>query len=192
MRNISFAKNGFVKKQRGLAMVDYGLFIVLAIIFILGSYAVYKSSRTTMNAGELAEKTVMLVTDINQHWKGQGSYTTVSPIEVNKLAIIRNPIRFDGTNMSDAWGNTMALNGNATSFALTIGGATTPLGQDECATIVGRMRTLATEIRIGSNATASGGLVSGGNVYVNGATVTQSGLTDGCSAASPVIAAKFR
>lgn len=178
--------------QRGMAMGEMMLYVVIAGVLVAGAFGVYQYVRSSVGAGDVGDKVMILVTDVQKNWARAGSFTTVSPAEVNKLALVRSPLRYDGTNLIDGWGNTMTLNGGAASFALTVGGATTPMQQDDCATVVARLESSASVIRIGSDAAAAGGVATGGSVYKSGATITQSGLTGGCSAANPIIAAQFR
>lgn len=179
-------------RQRGLALADLALWVVVGGLIVAGGMATYNFLKGSVSAGDMGEKTVLMVSDIQKNWKSAGSYSSVSPAEVNKLSLIRNPLKYDGTNLLDGWGNTMTLNGGAAAFAITIGGATVPMQQDDCATVVQRIAPMAAALRVGADASAAGGVISGGAVYKTGATITQAGLTDGCSAASPIIAAQFR
>lgn len=190
----SVSKGRFANRrslQRGLALADLALWVVVGAVIIAGSMMTYNYLKGSVSAGDMGEKTALMASDIQKNWNSAGTYASVAPVEVNKLSLIRNPMKFDGTNLVDAWGNTMTLNGGVASFALTIGGSTVPLQQDDCATLVGRISQMATAVRIGSDAAAAGGVITGGNLYKSGATITQASLTDGCSAANPIIAAQF-
>lgn len=178
--------------QRGAVMGEMMLYVVIAGVLISAAFGIYQFVRSSVSAGDVGDKVMIMVTDIQKNWRRAGSFATVTPAEVNKLSLVRSPLRYDGTNVIDGWGNTMTLNGGPASFALTIGGATTPMQQDDCATVVARLESLAAVIRIGADAAATGGAVTGGSVYKSGATITQAGLTDGCSATNPIIAAQFR
>lgn len=178
--------------QRGAVMGEMMLYVVIAGVLVSAAFGIYQFVRSSVSAGDVGDKVMIMVTDIQKNWRRAGSFATVTPAEVNKLSLVRSPLRYDGTNVIDGWGNIMTLNGGPASFALTIGGATTPMQQDDCATVVARLESLAAVIRIGADAAATGGAVSGGSVYKSGATITQAGLTDGCSATNPIIAAQFR
>lgn len=184
--------SGIRFKQRGAAMGELMLYVVVIGALVAAAFGVYQFVRGSVGAGDVGDKVMIMVTDIQKNWRRAGSFTTVSAAEVNKLSLVRSPLRYDGTNIIDGWGNTMQLSGTAASFALTVGGATTPMQQDDCATVVARLEPLATVIRIGSDAAATGGVASGGSLYKSGATITQAGLTGGCSASNPIIAAQFR
>jgi len=178
--------------QRGAVMGEMMLYVVIAGVLVSAAFGIYQFVRGSVSAGDVGDKVMIMVTDIQKNWRRAGSFATVTPAEVNKLSLVRSPLRYDGTNVIDGWGNTMTLNGGPASFALTIGGATTPMQQDDCATVVARLESLAAVIRIGRDAAATGGAVTGGSVYKSGATITQAGLTDGCSDTNPIIAAQFR
>ena len=191
----SMSKNRFAamrSRQRGLALADLALWVVVGGIIIAGGMMTYNYLKGSVSAGDMGEKTALMVSDIQKNWKNAGSFTSVSPAEVNKLSLIRNPLKFDGTNLVDAWGNTMTLSGGSASFSVTIGGATVPMQQDDCATVVNRIAPMAASVRVGSDAAAAAGAISGGTAYKTGATITQAGLTTGCSSANPIIAAQFR
>jgi hypothetical protein len=140
----------------------------------------------------MADKSIAMVAEIQKNWRNAGSYTSVSGAEINKLALIRSPMKFDGSAMQDAWGNSMTLNGGTTSFALTIGGAANPLDKDACGNIATKLAAVATNINIGQSASGVSGQVSSGNTYKSGSTITQSGLTTGCNETGTIIAAQFR
>lgn len=178
--------------QRGAVMGEMMLYVVIAGVLVSAAFGIYQFVRSSVSAGDVGDKAMIMVTDIQKNWRRAGSFATVTPAEVNKLSLVRSPLRYDGTNVIDGWGNNMTLNGGPASFALTIGGSTTPMQQDDCATVVARLESLAAVIRIGADAAATGGTVTGGSVYKSGATITQAGLTDGCSATNPIIAAQFR
>lgn len=179
-------------RQRGLALADLALWVVVGGVIIAGGMMTYNFLKGSVSAGDMGEKTALMVSDIQKNWKNAGTFASVNPAEVNKLSLVRNPLKYDGTNLLDGWGNTMTLNGGAASFALTIGGSTVPMQQDDCATVVQRIAQMATSVRVGADAAAAAGAITGGNVYKSGATITQAGLTGGCSAANPIIAAQFR
>ena len=168
---------------------------VVAVIALIGA-GVYQSLRANVNADDMADKTIALVSDVQRQWRNAGPYASLSAAEVDKISLVKAPLKMNGTNMVDAWGNTMSLSGSASSFALTIGGSTFPISKEDCSTIANKLSSLASVIRIGADAAAgsggSAGTVTGGNLFKSGATITQSGLTDGCSATNTVIAAAFR
>lgn len=188
-----------INKRRaamGFVLTELLLGIAVVAVVALIGVGVYRSLRSGINADDMADKTIGLVAEIQKNWRTAGSYTSVSAVEVDKLSLINAPMRMSGANLTDAYGNTMSLNGSQASFALTIGGATTPIAKDDCATIANKIAAIASVVRIGAAATVgsggTAGTVTGGNVFKSGATITQASLTDGCNEANTVIAAQFR
>ena len=181
-----------MRKQRGLAMADMALWVVVTAIIIGGLLAAYRFVKGGVSASDLGEKVTLMVSDIQKNWANANDFSSVTPTEINKLALIRPPLKFDGTNMFDAYGNQMTMNGSRTTFGVTLGGSTAPITQEDCASIVARVQPIATHINIGAAATTSAGVISGGQSYKNGAVITQAGLTGGCSEQNPIIAMQFR
>jgi prepilin-type N-terminal cleavage/methylation domain-containing protein len=185
------------RPSRGFALGEMMLAVAIVAVIVAIGAAVYGNMRGGINADDQAAKTVQLAADIQKNWRNAGTFATVSGSTVNALSLVQKPIKFDGTNLQDAWGNTMSVSGGTTTFSLTSGGATNPLGKDECAAVANRLGSgVATNINVGTAATlgsgATAGTVTGGNSYKVGQTVTQASLTTGCSEASTVIAASFR
>lgn len=178
-------------QARGFALGELLLAIaVIALLVAIGA-GVYSSMRSGINADDMGAKTVELAADIQKNWRTAGDYSTVSADAINKLALIHAPITMSGTDMQDGWGNTMTLNGTRSSFAITIGGATAPLSRDDCSSIANRL-TIASVVRVGASASAAAGIVTGGNLFKNGATIDQTQLITGCSEGNTIIAAQFR
>lgn len=183
-------------KSRGFVLTELLLGVAVVSVLALIGAGVYQGLKAGINADDMGSKTIGMVSEIQKVWRNAGNYTSVSPAEINKVSLVVAPMRMSGTDMLDAWGNTMTLNGGQSSFALTIGGATAPINKDDCATIANKLASLGSVIRIGASAAVgtggSAGTVTGGQLFKTGATITQAGLTDGCSEANTVIAAQFR
>jgi hypothetical protein len=181
----------------GFALSELLLAVAVIALLIGISAGAYAFLRGGINADDQATKTISLAADIQKNWRNAGSYATLAPAEINKLALIQKPLKWDGTNVQDGYGNTMAVSGGATSFVLTIGGTTNPVSKEDCASIANRLANgVATNVNIGTTATAgtggSSGQVTGGNVFKLGTTINQASLGTGCNEANPVIAAMFR
>lgn len=185
-----------LKKARGFVLQELlvGL-VVVAILAVIG-IGIYNGMRADINATDQGNKTIEMVSAVQKHWRNAGNYGTVSAAGINQINLVKSPIRYDGTNLTDAWGNTMSVSGGTTSFSLTVGGATSAMDKEDCATIAARLAAIALNVRIGTAAAvgsgATAGQITGGNLYKNGTTYTQASLTTGCNEASPVIAAQFR
>ena len=181
-----------LNRQRGVSMIEVAVWsVVLGIVTatVLGYFGGVKGG---YSAGAMGEKVILLVSEIQKNWARANDYSTVTAEEVNKLSLIKSPMRYDSSQLYDGAGNTMDLNGSRISFALTIGGSSFPLNKDDCATIVSRVETTAVAVRVGTSAAAAAGVISGGNLYKSGGDITQLGLTTGCSEPNPKIAAQFR
>lgn len=193
--SIAISKKTFssakMKRQAGVTMVEVIIWVVIAAVVALGALQLFRMAKSSISAADTAEKTIVLAAGIQRMWGAQ-PFTNVTAQEVNKVNAIQPPLTYDGTNMQDPYGNVMLLTGSQNTFAMTLGGATAPLSQDDCATIATRMAAFAIKVNVGSSASAASGLVTGGNAYKNGATTTVTGMTTGCSEASPVVAVEFR
>ncbi|GKS73272.1 prepilin-type N-terminal cleavage/methylation domain-containing protein [Acidovorax sp. SUPP950] len=179
-------------RQRGVSMIEVAVWSVILGVVVATVLGYFNGVKGGYNAGAAGEKIILLTSEITKNWSRANDYSTVSPTEVNKLSLIKSPLRYDSGSLYDGAGNTMDLNGSRISFALTVGGSSFPLNKDDCATLVSRIEPIAVAIRIGTSAAASAGVISGGNVYKSGGDITQTGLTTGCSEPSPKIAAQFR
>lgn len=180
------------KLQRGMSMIEMAAWTLLAGIvaaIVLSSLGVLKGG---INAGNLGEKALYLAMDIQKHWNRANDYTSVTAAEVDKIGIVKNPIKFDSGQLYDGYGNQMALNGSRITFAMTLGGTAAPMDKDDCANLVARLEPVAMAIRVGASAAANAGVISGGNLYKNGATLDQTGLTTGCAEAGTKIAIQVR
>lgn len=178
-------QTGFVLQELLLGVA------IVAVLGVIGA-GIYLGLRSSINADDMANKTIEMATEIQRNYRNAGTYASVNAVELNKIALLKAPIKFSTPNALDAWGNTMKISGTGATFAITIGGSTTPMAKDDCATVANKLGALATKITIGADADAASGVVSGTNTYKDGATYTQTSLTTGCSEANPVIAAQFR
>jgi prepilin-type N-terminal cleavage/methylation domain-containing protein len=184
------AQSGFVLAEMLLAVAVVALLVGISA----GSYAFLRGG---VNADDQATKTISLAADIQRNWRNAGSYSTLAAAELNKLALVQKPLKWDGANVQDSYGNTMVMSGGTTSFVLTIGGAVNPVSKEDCATIANRLATgVATNVSVGTSATAgtaaAAGQVTGGNAFKVGTTINQANLSTGCNEPTPVIAASFR
>lgn len=180
---------GFVMQELLIGLV------IVAVLAGLGIFA-YNSMRGDIAAEDQGNKLVAMVAEIQKQWRQAQNYGTLTPTALSQLRAIEAPMRLNGTNLLDAWGNTMSVSGGTTSFALTVGGATAPISNDTCADLVTRLSTVADQVRVGTAATvgsgATAGQITGGNFYKSGAATTQTAMITGCNEASPVVAVMFR
>lgn len=185
------------KLNSGFALGEMLLAVAIVAVLVGIGAVVYGNLRGGINADDQAAKTISLVSDIQKNYRNAGTFGTLTAAEINKLLLLQKPLKFDGTNVVDAYGNVMVVSGGTTSFVLTIGGTTNPVSNADCAAIANRLGAgVATNINIGTAATAgtgaTAGQVTGGNVFKAGSVITQTNLTTGCNEANPVIASMFR
>jgi prepilin-type N-terminal cleavage/methylation domain-containing protein len=186
-----------LRAGRGFALAEMLLAVAVIALLVGISAGAYAFLRGGINADDQATKTIALAADIQRNWRNAGTYATLAPAEINKLALVQKPLKWDGTNVQDSYGNIMQMTGGTASFVITVGGSANPVSREDCATIANRLATgVATNVNIGTSATAgsagTAGQVSGGNTFKVGATITQANLATGCSESNPVIAASFR
>ena len=185
------------RRSAGYALAELLLAVAVIALLVGISAGAYAFLRGGINADDQATKTISLAADIQKNWRNAGTYSTLAPSEINKLALIQKPLKWDGTKVQDGYGNTMSVSGGTTSFVLTIGGTANAVSKEDCASIANRLATgVATNVNIGTSAAAgsggTAGQVTGGNVFKVGTTINQANLATGCNETNPVIAASFR
>lgn len=151
-------------RQRGVSMIEVAVWSVILGIVVATVISYFGGVKGSYNAGSAAEKIILLASKITENWQRANDYSTVTPAEVNKLALIKSPLRYDSGQMYDGAGNPMLLNGSRMTFALTVGGSDFPISQEDCGTTVNRIESMAFAVRVGTNATAAAGAISGGNL----------------------------
>jgi hypothetical protein len=179
----------------GVVLAEF--LLALSVVSVLISIAAtnYETLRRYIFSEDQASRLVQLVADVHQLWDNAPDYSTVSPLALSQLNLIRKPLTFDGTSMQDQWGNPMQVMGGGRTFAISIGGAFNPMRPDECAAIGNRLAPIAQNINVGQAATLatgfSTGKVTGGLPFKASANLNQDSLIIGCSQASAVVAAEF-
>lgn len=187
----SNGRKGLVR-QSGFTLIE--IMIALGIIGSAVAVVYYYQTRseTSQQAIQASEGLVTMASKIRQYYGATNSFVALSGTKLNEIAVVPKGMKYDGTNVTDPWGNTMSINGSATSYALTVGGSTGPLDREACASIASKLAESAQSIRIGA-ATAAAGVIAGGALYkAAGAAPDPDALGTGCSTANPVVAAQFR
>lgn len=192
MSSLSRIPRRGLRRQLGFTLIE--TMIALGIMGTAVAALLYYQTRAENNQGsnKTAQDLSLMASKIKNYLGPSNSYIPLTPVFVNSSALITPPMKWDGTNVLDPWGNTMTINGGTTTFALTIGGTTSALDKEVCTSIASKMVDNATAINIGA-ATAAAGVVSGGSAYkaANG-TPNGTNLATGCAVANPVIAVQFR
>lgn len=181
------------RRQLGFTIIE--IMIALGIIGTAVAAVLYYQGRAEHNqtANKTAQDLALMASKIKTYLGPSNTYAAATPAWLNSSSLVAPPMKFDGTNLQDPWGNTMSVNGNTTTYAITIGGTTSALDKEVCASIASKMVDNATVINIGTAATATAGVVSGGSAYkANGGTPDGALLATGCNTATPVIAMQFR
>lgn len=180
-------------RQRGVGIIEVIIYLGIAGAILAG--VLYYQSRGEANAGasRAASDLALMAGKIKEYYKPSNSFADVSPANVNQLALVAAPMKWDGTNVIDPFGNPMKMNGSVSSFAITVGGAAQPLDREVCNSIAVKLASNAQSVRIGTTADAASGVISGGSVYKAnaGSTPDAVALGTGCTQTSAVIAAQF-
>ena len=185
------------KKQLGFTLVE--IMIVLAIIgTAIGGVLYYQSrAENTQAATKTSSDIALMASKIKTYFRPSNSVMGVTATNINGMALVSAPMKFDGTNMVDPWGNAMTVGGGTLSFALSMGGSTAPIDKEVCTSLATALSDKATAVRIGAAAAVStsgstAGTISGGNLYKGAGTAPDpAALTTGCNEASPIIAMQF-
>lgn len=191
---------GMKRHQGGFNLIE--TMIVLALIGAAVGVALVYQSRA--QASQQANGTISAVSNIasklRTFYAPTGSYAGLSGTVVNGMALVMQPLTWNGTasRVMDPWGNAMTIVGNAANatptFVITIGGTTAALDREVCTTVASALVNGADAVRVGAFAdiTTTDGLVGGGNAYKSmGGTPSVTDLAAGCQAANPVIALQY-
>lgn len=187
------------KAADGFALLELMLVVGVVSILLAIASGVYYKTRSSISAEEQGQRAVELAADIRRFiGKGVGTYAGLTPAMVANLGLVRPPFRWDGTNIRDAWGNTVALMGQSPwVYSMTLGGATSPISASDCAAVASRLANTGYAVLTGasvylSTGGASAGWVQGGYTYKYGnQAVTQSNMTTGCAEANTVVGVTF-
>ena len=181
------------KKQRGMTLIE--VMIGLGIFgLILGAVLYYQTrAENSQRANQQATDLAQIASKVKTYYGPSNSYSALSAASINNMALINAPMKYDGTNVIDAFGNAMTITGATRTFAITVGGSTAALDKEVCTSIATKLAANALVINVGSAAAAATGAVSGGSVYKASASATPNAanLATGCAEASPIIAAQF-
>jgi len=183
---------GSRKSMHGFTMIEI---MIAIVIMALGAVAVlYYQSRTqaTQTANNIVTDVTMLVGKTRAAFRPTNSFALVSPTTISQY--VPSPMQVSSGNLIDELGNTGAINGAASSFAIVVGGTTNPLTAEQCSIIATGLANSAVAINVGASgaATAASGAVSGGSAYkAAGGVPNPANLQTGCAATSPVVAMQF-
>ncbi len=180
-------------RQLGFTIIE--ITIAMGIIGTAVAVALYYQSRAenSQSSNKTAQDLALMASKIKTYLSPSNSYAAATPAWVNSSALVNSPMKYDGANLLDPWGNTMSVSGNTTTFAITIGGTTSTLDKEVCTSIASKVAESASAIYIGTAATATAGVATGGSAYkAVGGAPSGANLATGCNTATPVIAMQFR
>ncbi|MGE3342294.1 MAG: type 4 pilus major pilin [Vicinamibacterales bacterium] len=186
-----------LRKQAGLTLIEAMVWLALLGVVIGGTLYYQSRSDASQKSTQAAADLTYMASKAKAFYKPSGSYSALTAANLNKMALVNPPMVYDGSNLKDAWGNTMSVAGGTLTFAISVGGSTNPLDKEACTNIASTMVNNATSIRIGSAAAvtttgATQGQVSGGNAYKTAGTVPDAAaMATGCNESNPIIAIQF-
>jgi prepilin-type N-terminal cleavage/methylation domain-containing protein len=186
------------KHEQGFSLIE--LIIVLAIIAASVALILERQSKAqeSNKSNDTVQAVSYMVSKIKTFYASSGSYTGLSASVINGMSLLNQPLKWDGTNILDAWNNPLVLSGNPSagvpSFALSIGGSVNALSKETCSALATALAAGADLVNVGASTEVqvASGVVSGGSVY-KGSTgaLNVSNVATGCSSSSPVIGLQF-
>ena len=187
------------RKQYGFTLTEL-LVVLVAVAIILGGIALRgMKTDNKRQANDMATSYSSLVSMVHSVRSQTGTYNGLTSAEINGMNVVVDPLKWDGTNITDPWSNPITFAGNAANtamtWAVTIGGTVNPLDREVCNILATILAKSADVVNIGTSTavTITNGLVSGGSVYKasSSATPSAANLSTGCQAANPVIGLQY-
>lgn len=183
-------------KQGGWAMAETMLAVTVSAVLVSGGLVLYSKATASNQSQSVGSAVSDMASKIQKNFAMRGSYDTLNAATVNGMGLVSSPLVWATNKVQDPWGNQMNISGNANgasaTFAITLGGSTAALDKSTCVDIATQLATSADVIRVGADAAAASGLVSGGTVYKAASSnpPDPAVLATAC-AASPVIALQW-
>lgn len=182
-------------KQAGYGLVEILIGLVIVGALIAAVVARQNKADNKRLANDTSATLSNLITTMRSVRAPSGTYNGLASAEVNGMNVVGAPLSWNGTTITDPWGNPLQFVGNAANaaptFVVTVGGTVTPLDREVCNIIATQLVGIADVMNIGTSTaiTTTNGLVGGGSAYKTaGGTPTAANLATGCQAANPVIA----
>lgn len=176
-------------KQRGLTLGESLLVLGVAAALSVSAYGGYKFATSDVAAGDMGRGAVTLASQIKRTIGSTGSYASITAATIRDAGLIPSGWKHDGTDLRDNYGNVVTISGAAGSFSMVF----QDLATADCSKIIPQVEGVAYKINVGTAATATTGVISGGNVYkAADGTLTGANLATGCAEATRKIAMEVR
>lgn len=175
--------------RRGMTMIEATLALAVLSAVMISAYGAYRMSRGDLGANDLGTGVVQLATNVQNVFGANGAYASATAANINTTGLVPSAWRYDGTNVVDNRGNSVAFTTSASSFTIVLQN----MSASDCAKAATQMAGAAYSVRVGAAATAAAGVISGGSAYKDTAgTISGANLATGCGEASRKIAVEIR
>lgn len=173
----------------GVTLTEALLALAVSGALAAGVTGVYRTTMEGLSGDDLGNSTVRLIADLQGVFGANGGYSAVSATNINAAGLIPAGWRWDGTNLVDNRGNTLAVTSAAGGFALVFNSLTPRI----CTLAAIKMEGAAYSIRVGTDADAAAGVISGGVAYKDTSGVLNAAnLATGCGQASRKLSVQIR
>lgn len=108
------------EKQKGFALTEFLLAMVILGIVLGGSYAGYKTLSSSTKDTQNTSAMVNLLAGVKQKWQGLGDYSGVTDANVEGANLVTKPLSWDGANILNAYNQTIVFDGNASNFSAEV------------------------------------------------------------------------
>lgn len=180
---------GGARAQQGVTLTEAMLAIAVGGALAAGVTGVYRTSMEGLSGDDLGNSAVRLIADVRGVFGANGGYAAVSSTNINAAGLIPSGWRWDGANLVDNRGNSVAVSSVAGSFALVFRDLTPKV----CTLAAIKIEAASHSIRAGTSADATAGVISGGLAYKDTSNVlSASNLAIGCGQDNRMLAVQVR
>lgn len=177
------------RRQKGVTLTEAMLALAVSGALAAAVTGVYRTSMEGLAGDDLGNSTVRLIADLQGVFGANGGYTAVSATNISSAGLTPAGWRWDGTNLIDSRGNTVAVSSVAGGFALVFNSLT----PKTCTLAAIKMEGAAYSIRVGTSADAAAGVISGGVAYKDtSGELSAANLAAGCGQANRKLSVQVR
>lgn len=167
------------RRQRGFTITELMLVLGVGSLMIAGAFVGYKVLTDNQSSQENMTSTSNLTAAVKTKWQGIGSYAAVTTAAVGDAGLVSKPLSFDGTNITNVYGNNVDFVGAAANYVAQISVPT-----KYCTDTIGSIDGIAYRIDVDTAASAPGDAVdAAATVKAPGATINATKTDTQCSAA---------